>query len=69
MVRNTQTNFEETAAYKSLLYSHLEQEVIKIQYITSSMIYEYQITLSCGNHFYMRHEVGCNLLIELYRIM
>ena len=58
MVHNTQTNFEETAAYKSLLCSHLEQEAIKIQYITSSMIYEYQITLSRGNHFYMRHDVG-----------
>ena len=34
------TNFERTLEYKSLLCDHLEQEVIKSHYVTSSMIYD-----------------------------
>ena len=51
MVLNAQTNFEETLVWKRLLCSHLEQEVIKIKYVTSTIIdlYEYQIILiSCS---------------------
>ena len=60
MVPNVQTDFKQTLANKLLLCGHIEQEVIKIQYVTSSMIdlYEYQVILisysrwTRSNHFY-----------------
>ena len=60
MVPNMQTDFKQTLTYKLLLCGHLEQEVIKIQFMTSLMadFYEYQITLTsysrwtCSNYFY-----------------
>ena len=47
IVPNAQTNFEEMLVKKRLLCSHLKQEVIKIQYVTSKIIdlYEYEIIL------------------------
>ena len=51
MVINAQTDFERMLTNKLFLCGHLEQEVIKIQYVTSSKtdLYEYQITLiSCS---------------------
>ena len=59
-IPNAQTDFEQTLANKLLLCSHIEQEVIKIQYFRSPMIdlYRYLIILiscsrwTCSNHFY-----------------
>ena len=60
MVTNVQKDFEQTLANKLLLCGHLEKKVIKIQYVTSSMIdlFEYQFILTSlsrwtrSNHFY-----------------
>ena len=49
MIINTKvylTRLERTLEYKSLLCGHLEQEVIKIHYVTSSVIYDNQIALT-----------------------
>ena len=37
IVSNPQTNFKQALVYKSLLCSHLEQNVINIDYVTSLM--------------------------------
>ena len=50
MVPNAQTDFEQTLTNKLLLCGHIDQEVIKIQYVKNTMItlYSYQIILiSC----------------------
>ena len=46
MVPNVKTNHEQMLACEALLRCHIKQEVIKIQYFTSSMIdlHAYQIT-------------------------
>ena len=57
MVYNTQTNFIQALVYKSLLCSHLEQNVINIDYVTSLMIEVYECISSWtrqmhNNEFY-----------------
>ena len=60
MVPNAKTNHGQMLACEAVLRCHIEQEVIKNQYLTSSMIalHAYQITwtsfprYTCNNHLY-----------------
>ena len=60
MVPNTQTDLKRMVVNKLLLCGHLEQDVIKIQYVTNPMIdlYDHQVILIYfsrwmhSNHFY-----------------